>query len=282
MTPTKWLRVNRKNRCSQCGSDSWCGYSEDGAFAICMRSSSDKPTANGGYLHRLTDKLDFKPVYRPAPPPPKPIDAEGIMAAWRLDTPWNMIDASAQSLGVSGNALDALGVAYSQRHQAWAYPMLDGHGNAIGIRLRNDAGEKWAVSGSRSGLFFDPRVAAPADHTAYVVEGPTDTAAALTMGLFAVGRAACLGQADQLRVFFRNFGIRRMVVIADNDEAKERPDGQLWYPGKEGAARLIAEMKMESKLILPPAKDLRKWLIQGATKLLVECAANQKKWTTPK
>jgi hypothetical protein len=58
--------------------------------------------------------------------------------------------------------------------------MNDGKRSVIGIRLRNDLGRKWAVTGSRQGLFL------PGPHpgqTVLIVEGPTDAAAAVDLGV---------------------------------------------------------------------------------------------------
>jgi hypothetical protein len=65
--------------------------------------------------------------------------------------------------------------------------MCDGYGEVVGIRLRNERG-KFAVRGSRQGVFV---AGVPAQKTLFVCEGPTDTAAAVDLGLFAVGRPNC-------------------------------------------------------------------------------------------
>ena len=278
MTAAKWIRCTAKHPCEICKKPDWCGFTDDGEMARCMRIQSDKES-NGGWLHRLKDAPIRREYIKRVPPPPKPtIDCGAMMSAWRVGLPWNMVEAHAQQLGVSGNALDALGVAYSHVHKAWAFPMMDGSGEVVGVRLRAEDGKKWAVTGSKQGLFYDLSAEPPADHTAYVVEGPTDTAAGLTIGLFTIGRAACLGQADQLRALCRRLDIRRVIVIGDNDEAKRMPDGKLRYPGKEGAEKLIAELKIMSKLIMPPTKDLRQWVQAGATKTAVESLVSDAKW----
>jgi len=50
-------RVTSQNPCPICEKPDWCGTSEDGNLAVCMRESegSIKKTDNGGYLHRLKD-----------------------------------------------------------------------------------------------------------------------------------------------------------------------------------------------------------------------------------
>ena len=54
--------------------------------------------------------------------------------------------------------------------------MFDSEGSTIGIRLRSMRGEKWAVSGSKGGLFYDRSQQIVKEKFAVIVEGPTDTA----------------------------------------------------------------------------------------------------------
>jgi hypothetical protein len=60
-------RVGKKHPCEICGHTRWCGYSEDGTKAVCMRVESDKPTKNQGWLHILRESDDF--TRKPAPRP---------------------------------------------------------------------------------------------------------------------------------------------------------------------------------------------------------------------
>lgn len=61
------LRVTKKNRCRICGSERWCGYTEDDSKAICMKVESDRPTKNNGWLHILVESDAPRPA-RPARP----------------------------------------------------------------------------------------------------------------------------------------------------------------------------------------------------------------------
>lgn len=276
-----WTRVSRKAPCPICKKPSWCGVSSDGAIVHCQRVESDKPARGdmGGWIHRLTDKID-RPQYVPPPKPHKPstFDATNAMKIIRDATSaQDFIDLGAE-LGVDPSAIDGLGAGKSSVHRAWAFPMRDPLGNIIGVRLRNSAGEKWAITGSRQGLFFETLLAPDADRVLYVCEGPTDTAAAMSIGLPTCGRAACLGQVEAIRNLCRARGFARVVIIADNDEAKAKPDGTLWYPGQDGARKLAAEIKMWVKLVIPPAKDLRQWLRSGATRAAIDCIVHQQIW----
>ena len=272
----KWLRVSRRHPCPVCRKTDWCGYSEDGRLAICMRVPSDRPTRNGGYLHRLTDDpLPPVPVPpKPAKPPPR--DVLSFCDILKHSPCMHALQGLAKSLGVSTAALVDLQAVWFESHSAWAFPMRGGDGKVIGIRLRAIDGRKWSRRGSREGLFYAERI--PEDRTAVICEGPTDTAAAITMGLWAVGRPSCMGGIEHLKALARRFRLQYAVIVGDNDPPKPRPQGGYWQPGLEGARRLMSSLKLPCKLLIPPAKDIRAWLQAGATRDDFEALAKQQDW----
>lgn len=278
-----WTRVSKQKPCPICSKTTWCGTSSDGAVVVCMRMVSDKPATGpmGGWVHRLKDAdKPLRPYVRPIAVKEKPkVSAADVMARIRESTTAEMIVAYAEGLGVDPIAIDALGAGWSQEHRAWAFPMRNAAGDVMGIRLRADDGKKWAVKGYTIGLFYDVGLLTPGkDRILYVCEGPTDTAAAITLGLPAVGRAACLGQVEDVRALMKRLGFSRVVAIADHDEAKTRPDGSVFYPGQDGAKKLLADLKTWAKMIVTPAKDLRAWLKDGATPELFAAIERQQIW----
>ena len=163
---------------------------------------------------------------RPLPSPPRrrpPINATAIHRDWLASTTPGAVAAFAASLGVSAPSLAAVGAAWAAPYAAWAFPMCDGYGNVVGIRLRKERG-KFAVRGSRQGIFLCAGVSA--QRTLFVCEGPTDTAAALDLGLFAAGRPNCCCGGLEMRTYARRHKCDRAVIIADNDK-----------PGLDGARR---------------------------------------------
>lgn len=273
---TKWIRVTRDRPCPVCKKPDWCGISEDGTAVTCMRVESAKVVANGGWLHKLTAGPLPPIVTKPKPERLVAASIPDEMKRIQAQTTADDVDTYAVELGVSRESLGALGAARGAK--AWAYPMKDANESVIGIRYRSANGKKWAETGSRNGLFIPWYQDPPQDGVAYVCEGPTDTAAALTLGLWTVGRSQCRGNVEDLRQYLRKNSIRRVVIIADHDEAKTRPDGSVWYPGKEGAYALAKDLKMPAKVILPPAKDLRAWLREGATLAAVHMIESQLVW----
>jgi len=154
--------------------------------------------------------------------------------------------------------------------------MRDGGGAVTGIRLRDGGGHKWAVRGGGDGLFYDPAMESAPELA--VCEGPTDTAAALTLGLAAAGRPSCSSGVDALRALVRRLGCQKVTVIADHDDAKRRPDGSAWFPGVQGARSLASVLGRMTRIVVPPAKDLRAWLIEGATRQDYEALAKSATW----
>ena len=248
-----FTRVSKSQPCPVCQRPDWCRVFADG-WIECMRVQSDQPAKSGGWLHRIGDG----PV-RYVPPPPKSspptINATKLMREWTAATTATALAEFAAQLGVSAPSLVAVGAAWAASHSAWAFPMCDGYGNVVGIRLRNERG-KFAVRGSRQGLFLAN--VAP-QKTLFVCEGPTDTAAAVELGLFAVGRPNCCCGGPEIKVFAHHHGVRRVVVVADNDK-----------PGLDGARKVGGELKLPFAIYVPPAKDVREFVQLGGTRAMIE------------
>lgn len=250
-----WIRVNKRNPCPICRKPDWCMIGEK--FILCNRIESPKAQPGGGWLH-ATDAAPA-PIreFRPPPPPPIPgLNVPQLINRWGLETSIAKLEAFAGSLGVTRASLEALDAVWAYDRRAWAFPMRDGAGNQIGIRLRTEDGQKFAVKGSRNGLFIPSIVP---HRTLYVCEGPTDTAAALTIGLYAIGRPSCNCGGPELKNAARRLGVRNLVVVADNDE-----------PGRQGAVKIIKDVGLPSVIWTPPAKDLRQFVQAGGTRQLIE------------
>ena len=51
----EWVEVSLARPCRVCGAVSECTVLESEEFAHCIRTVSDRPVLDGGWLHRLTD-----------------------------------------------------------------------------------------------------------------------------------------------------------------------------------------------------------------------------------
>lgn len=270
-----WIRVKPDKPCVVCGKPDWCCISADGTVAYCMRVESEKPCKSGGWFHKLTDPLNYKPVARKA----KPIPVQDFTAlASQYVENLKDIATLSRELGVSVRSLERLQVGWNGRGHT--FPMRDGRERTIGIRVRGTKG-KWAVPGSKNGLFWPEGVYSGSDWPVIICEGPTDCAALLSMEFDAIGRPSCLGGVDYMVEFLK--GRRRDVVImADKDEPKQRPDGSTWRPGQDGAARLaqaIVPWVRSVRIVKPPFhKDIRDWYRAGATRDGVRALINNARY----
>jgi hypothetical protein len=167
-------------------------------------------------------------------------------------------------LGVRSEALRALGACWAWPHEAWGFPMFDGEEQFAGIRLRSDDGEKWALRGSRQGIFI-PSMELQGE--VLVVEGPTDAAAAVSLGFYAIGRPSCVGGAREIAALCRRIGVKRLSVLADNDG-----------PGISGAQTFCGQIGLPARLVVLPAKDLREWVRNGATRQAVAACLAAHGW----
>ena len=241
-----------------------------------MRVVSAKPCDNGGYLHPLNGHAVTIPRHEP---PPRPtIDASGMMKRWFAQTPRAAYDGLSAALGVSAESLLALKCAWAPEPRAWAFPMRNGSGEVVGIRLRSPDGRKWSVTGGHEGIFLP---AIPPEKTAWIVEGPTDCAALLTLGKFAIGRPSCSGGIAHTAATLARLRIRQAIIISDNDEDKERPNGDRWNPGLDGANRLAEEIGVACCIVVLPVKDSREFLQSGGTSELLDSLTHSVVWTQP-
>ena len=284
-TETTWVRVTKRRPCPICERLGWCGFSADGAVVHCMRVPSDHPTKAGGWIHRLTEPMGSMPPPRRARRPAERhrIDCVALMQRYAGDTAPGSVRRLAGLLGVSCVSLKRLGVAWAAEHHAWACPMYDADMNIIGLRLRDADGKKWAVRGSRNGLFVPDAGLPEQCELVLVAEGPTDVAALLDLGFCAIGRASCSGQVDMLvDVLYR----RNVVIVADRDEAKKRPDGSEFYPGQEGAERLAEALfgRARTVKVIKPlqGKDAREWKLAGATGDIISTVIRNSYYWRPK
>lgn len=192
---------------------------------------------------------------------PRATDWAAMLHRFKHDTSAAEVERLAADLGVSPGSLSRLGVVWAAPHRAWAFPMRGAHRETTGIRLRAENGKKWAVRGSRNGLFWPDDVVGTAP--LLVAEGPTDVAALLDLGFDAIGRPSCSGSIEMVVEVACTLPRRDVVVVADADG-----------PGIEGANRLaqvLTEAGCRPKVIRPlQGKDARGWLQAGATRAVVD------------
>lgn len=271
----KWIRVKRAQPCPICEKPDWCSVSEDGQIVCCMRTESAKECKSGGWFHTLGEPVKYKPSIKKHQA--KPVRDFAKATGEYVDN-LTSCEVLANSLGVSIRSLERLDIGWNGKQ--YTFPMRDGREQIIGIRIRGSRG-KWAVKGSRNGIFWPERIYSGSDWPLVICEGATDCAALLDLGFDAIGRPSCLGGVDYISEFLK--GRRRDVIImADKDAPKKRPDGSVWFPGQEGAMRLakkILPIVRSVRVVKPPShKDVREWYNAGATREIVEVIINNTRY----
>lgn len=277
----QWKWVSEvKIKCPICGKPDYCSIASESGLVICRRVASDRPTKGTtmpGWIHSLNRDEIPKPL-----PPPKPKPTLNAQEMRRRLELWGRYSEAAElrkfadSLGVSVESLDILGCVRGEG--SWAFPMRNAEGFLVGIRTRRDDGEKRAVPGSRQGLFFSPEALADfaEQDTLFIAEGPTDTAAFFTMGLYAIGRPSCTGCDEEIVSALTKLRFRRAVLAVDNDR---KPDGRA--PGLEGCRRLQEKLPVPSMLWFPPKKDVRAFLNAGGSQKMLFAMLKNQTWKTP-
>ncbi len=176
--------------------------------------------------------------------------------------------------GLTLESWAAIGARRDQNR--WLIPERNCHGEVVGWSVRADDGDKSFVKGGHRGLVLnwslDRFAGATNANPIYIVEGASDTAAGIDLGLDIVGRPSADGGAEHLAELLKGLHI---CFIADNDKA-----------GRAGAIRVatkLHEVAASIRIINPPpeVKDLRAWLIGGATKATVVQALDNAPLFTP-
>lgn len=252
---TKWLPASKSAPCPVCDHDGWCAVDELGEVAKCMRLSdgafkSQEDGSGLAHFHRLREPAAI----------PLRIKRDRPVQDWR-QVQQRCREALTESrrnwlvndLMVSPEALDAIGVGWHHEYRVYTFPERFPDGTIIGIATRKPDGRKAFLKGGNRGLIIPPalNLAEPV----VVVEGPSDVAACLTIGVGVVGRPSNTGGAAMLAELLRDGG--EVFILAENDE-----------PGITGAkaiaARLAEIWGRPVPWVLPPhgAKDIRAWLVE--------------------
>ncbi|MBK9129955.1 MAG: hypothetical protein IPM13_19585 [Phycisphaerales bacterium] len=157
--------------------------------------------------------------------------------------------------------------SWLRRADVAGFPMQHGS-RVVGVRLRVTAtAEKRSLSGCREGVFVPAGLEPGAP--LWVVEGPTDAAAVLSIGLVAIGRPSATGGGDPVVDLVRELRPMSVVVVADHDAHGV---------GQRGATDLAVRLALrvaDVRVVLPPGgvKDSRAAVIAGARREDFEGAA---------
>lgn len=241
------------SRCPICGKPDWCMVAPDRSAAICPRieEGSSRYIEGSGYLHILKMTTQWmKEEYNHVKKLPEHNEVLAIRARhWIRECEPKKIQELAEKLRVSEESLRLLNVGWMEQSNSWIFPMLRNNGRLIGIRVRPRGGKKFAIKGSKNGLFIPNNLTD--EGVVYVCEGESDTAALLTCGLHAVGRPSCNSGDRLIAELLRD---RLVVVCMDRDGVGKRGAKQL--------AKYLGCHTEDVRMLEPPEKykDMRDWL----------------------
>lgn len=247
-----WTRTSRERPCPVCGKSDWCMVSSNRAVVICPRveEGSRKYLDGSGYLHIL-DKTKPVPVRTDeggSELPEHNIVLSQLASKMMACCDDERVSVLAADLGVPTFALRLLRVGWSASSDAYSFPMWRDGQRLVGIRIRSMSGKKWAIKGSRQGLFMPMQW--PSRRKGIVVcEGPTDTAALLGLGLNAIGRPSAMGSHALVDEVVEGSPV---CIISDSDKV-----------GIDSSTKLASHLKKQGNkvcVIIPPAKDARDWI----------------------
>lgn len=233
----------------------WLGYSFPDALAFLADSLGGHPVGSS----------NISSIYPSNPVRDRQTELDDHSAYARAA--FERLDAStrerlAMHLGVTVDSLRSLRVGMSAEETASTWPMRDASALVVGIRLVSlpwaaREGSKWSRRGSRSGMFMS-RDATVDRSRLWITEGASDTAAALGLGLWAIGRASCGTSTNEVLDYLQWHSVREATIVADNDAAG--------LSGAKRLARAIARSGAAVSIVAPPSGygDLREWTRAGA------------------
>jgi hypothetical protein len=240
-----------------------------------MRVESNKPVAKGGWIHPLDSNLP-KPVEQRQEPKVVQPEIQRLAKKCWLDGAAMRLELAAE-LGVSQQALDNLrvGELIQNGRRCSTWPERDARNRIIGLKRRFADGQKFYVSGSHQGINW-PAGLRWIPGPLLLVEGGSDTAALLTLGLPAIGRPSNTGGVQILADVLRRTA-RPIIVVGERDR---RIDGckkgcrgcAFCWPGLYGAAMTAAQLRkilgpafpLEWRIVPYGFKDSRDWLKRAA------------------
>jgi hypothetical protein len=264
----EFVRVSRRRPCPICQRIKFClverATQDDPDRVLCTKIESPRRWGEAGWLHVLRQGAG-RPSnsVRAVCIPVSPAKFSGITARFEGAMTDERLQRLAAGLGLTSGSLRRLGAGAAigadlemlgtpcKSAGCWTFPMRNAGGTVIGVRLRTPDGFKYAIRGSRQGLFIPADLGAPPQ--LLIAEGPTDTAALLDLGFAAIGRPCCTGGTRHVVELVRRINPTSIVIVADADEF-----------GLKGAADLalaLAAYTRDVRLIRPPdgIKDARAW-----------------------
>lgn len=187
---------------------------------------------------------------RPAPQVPLERFAEECEKHQKAATEDWLTDL-ANSLSVHPTSLKLLRCGHHQAIQCACFPMVNEIEQICGLRYRWPDGQKRARTGSKAGIFIPTT---PAGTVLWICEGPTDTAALISLGIWAIGLPAARQSIDLAHAYVQQYRPQAVVAVSDA--------GQVGKASAAMIAQAVCKETQTTKILVPPdnAKDIRDWI----------------------
>ena len=280
-----WSECTRGMPCPICGGTNWCSVADSGEVCKCMRIEDGAfKTSNDGSgqasFHRLTGEIAkrVRTVVKPNKPlraPRSLVELETILSASWVDS--YRLCTLAEELGVPLHTLGRLQVGWLSAERlagfdtkcsaegAYTFPMVDREGDLCGFRLRCN-GFKYSLHGGHNG-FFVPSGLIPGTGLT-IVEGPSDTAAALAYLRNVIGRPNNNALPLALAALIGDLQPTFVHIIIDNDPSDNIYAVRNTLEGARHLKRVAGIYVPQAQIeILRPksCKDVRDVWKQGAS-----------------
>jgi len=247
-----YTRVNEEQLCPKCGRPDWCLIRNDGRACICTREKSSITKGDAGWLHSLPPG-EVEPITASSKPKVYLTNKQvqyflnSISIDQGEQDTTAMLRRQAELLGVCTESLEYMRVLYDSEKAALVFPMFDMNRLPCGARFRRSDGRKWSLKGGREGVFvchgFNPAL------PVIVTEGPTDAAAAHTIGFRNIlGRPNCSGGGAIIQEYVVGNMSTPVIILADPGE-----------PGIDGAERLASQLRNPA-IVLVTETDVREYV----------------------
>jgi len=238
----KWIRIGDLDiNCPVCQKPDWCMVSSDGKYAKCSRIPEYSQKGTVHEISKIKVKVNgSKAGYY------TPINWDSLNTSYMRNCESWRVQQFGALKGLKPKSLLRLGIGFDGEY--YTFPVRNENFDIVGIQRQNQE-RKLMVKGSKIGVFL------PTNHKLYreplvITEGTSDTAAALDLGLNAVGR---LNNSSGNKIIMNLCDVSIVIIMSDNDENRA---------GQNGAYTLGNALKgigKRVKVIIPPYKDLRKW-----------------------
>lgn len=265
-----FARVRRGRPCPVCGKGDWCLIARDDpadpSHVLCQRVESPRRWGGAGWLHRFRGGVHAPKRTRTIPLRAPRREFDSLYPALQEALSDDRLHELAQRLGLPSEPLRRLRVGWvDEEHGAdlnlkygsglWSFPMVDAEGRITGIRLRSRSCKKFSVVGSRAGVFLPSRLDS-ATKRLFIAEGESDVAALLALGLDALGRPGCTQATLITTMCVRKLRPQEVIIVSDNDKVGRR--------GAMELARRLSTVCCNVRVFVPPAGDIREWVVGGA------------------